>query len=254
LPAEYLNNPTLFQRMDSYNVDTDIDAQTLMLQAILQDANWITNQIDKDLHARLPSTSTETKYPFHFLTLWKEEIKTQESILAQCRRTRADPSNQVTIGSPCIDTAMYAQVKDYFSEAGSIQETKAFHIEGSVESTMPQSFDVRVAQVAKEFQLNVKQQYAFIIVAKRFGEILQENVAKHPSTIRHNGPLRMFMTGPGGTGKTHVVKALKKLMKSYGYAHQIRFLAPTGTAAALIDGQTVHSALGIPVHMNKAEK
>src|SRR5260370_1112202 len=64
----------------------------------------------------------------------------------------------------------------------------------------------------------------------------------------------MFMTGPGGTGKTHVVKALKELMNSYGFAHHIRFLVPTGTAAALIDGQTVHSALGIPIHMTSTEK
>ncbi|KDQ05683.1 hypothetical protein BOTBODRAFT_89418, partial [Botryobasidium botryosum FD-172 SS1] len=53
--------------------------------------------------------------------------------------------------------------------------------------------------------------------------------------------LRMFMTGPGGTGKTHVVKALQALMSLYGCSHCIRFLAPTGTAAALIDGTTIHS-------------
>ena len=29
---------------------------------------------------------------------------------------------------------------------------------------------------------------------------------------------------------------------------------PTGTAAALIDGQTIHSALGIPVHLTNAER
>src|SRR5260370_41102714 len=63
----------------------------------------------------------------------------------------------------------------------------------------------------------------------------------------------MLMTGPGGTGKTHVVKALKELMKMYGSAHRIRFLAPAGTTAALIDGQTIHSALGIPVHLTNAE-
>ena len=29
-------------------------------------------------------------------------------------------------------------------------------------------------------------------------------------------PLRMLLTGPGGTGKTHVVKALRGVMAEYG--------------------------------------
>ena len=55
------------------------------------------------------------------------------------------------------------------------------------------------------------------------------------------------MTGPGGTGKTHVVKAVQKVMEHYNATHRIRFLAPTGLAASLIDGMTVHKGLGIKV-------
>ncbi|KAF9077798.1 hypothetical protein BDP27DRAFT_1146940, partial [Rhodocollybia butyracea] len=57
--------------------------------------------------------------------------------------------------------------------------------------------------------------------------------------------LRMLLTGPGGTGKTHVVKAVKKVMEHYGIDHYLRFVAPTGTAAALIEGTTIHKGLGI---------
>jgi hypothetical protein len=55
------------------------------------------------------------------------------------------------------------------------------------------------------------------------------------------------MTGPGGTGKTHVVKAVKEVMGHYGSAHKIQFLAPTGSAASLIDGMTIHKGLGIKI-------
>ncbi|KIJ09416.1 hypothetical protein PAXINDRAFT_41554, partial [Paxillus involutus ATCC 200175] len=51
--------------------------------------------------------------------------------------------------------------------------------------------------------------------------------------------LIMLMTGPGGTGKMHVVKAVHSVMDHYGCAHMIRFLAPTGSVAALINGMTV---------------
>ena len=57
----------------------------------------------------------------------------------------------------------------------------------------------------------------------------------------------MLMTGPGGTGKTHIVKAVQEVMRHYGAAHKIRYLAPTSSAAALIDGMTVHKGLGIKV-------
>ncbi|KIO18348.1 hypothetical protein M407DRAFT_46632, partial [Tulasnella calospora MUT 4182] len=52
--------------------------------------------------------------------------------------------------------------------------------------------------------------------------------------------LCMLMMGPGGTGKTWVVKALKALMDFYHQGHRIRYLPPTGSAAALIDGTTVN--------------
>ena len=60
-------------------------------------------------------------------------------------------------------------------------------------------------------------------------------------------PLHMLMTGPGGTGKTHIVKAVQKVMNYYGYVHKIRFLAPTSSAALLINRMTIHKGLGIKV-------
>ncbi|KLO04102.1 hypothetical protein SCHPADRAFT_841031, partial [Schizopora paradoxa] len=60
-------------------------------------------------------------------------------------------------------------------------------------------------------------------------------------------PLRLFLCGPGGTGKTHVIHSVQEVMKYYGCEHQLRFLAPTGNAAALIDGMTCHKGLGLKI-------
>ena len=43
-------------------------------------------------------------------------------------------------------------------------------------------------------------------------------------------------------------------MSYYGQEHKIRFLAPTGSVAALIDGMTVHKGLGIKIQSNKKKK
>ena len=61
----------------------------------------------------------------------------------------------------------------------------------------------------------------------------------------------MLMTGPGGTGKTWVVKAVCSIMQHYNCGHKIQFLTPTGSAAALINGMTVHKGLGIKVNLPK---
>lgn len=66
--------------------------------------------------------------------------------------------------------------------------------------------------------------------------------------------MHLLLTGPGGTGKTHVVKGLKAVMAAYGCEHKIRFLAPTGSAASLIDGMTIHKGLGIKIHSNEKGK
>ncbi|KAF8290394.1 hypothetical protein DL93DRAFT_2038660, partial [Clavulina sp. PMI_390] len=98
-----------------------------------------------------------------------------------------------------------------------------------------------VDEISKEWALNEKQNLAFCIMASQFQKIMLQK----SDTDNQVKPLRMFMEGPGGTGKTHVLRALQSLMSRYGCAHRIRFLAPTGGAAALLDGQTIHRGLGI---------
>ena len=49
----------------------------------------------------------------------------------------------------------------------------------------------------------------------------------------------------GGTGKTQVIKALICMFNQRQEDHRFIVLAPTGTAAALLNGSTYHSLLGI---------
>lgn len=55
----------------------------------------------------------------------------------------------------------------------------------------------------------------------------------------------MYLGGVGGTGKSQVIKALSKFFEDRGEAHRFIILAPTGTAAALLNGFTYHLVLGI---------
>jgi hypothetical protein len=55
----------------------------------------------------------------------------------------------------------------------------------------------------------------------------------------------MYLGGVGGTLKSTVIKALIKFFEDWGEAHRFLVLAPTGAAAALLNGRTYHSVLGI---------
>ncbi len=55
-------------------------------------------------------------------------------------------------------------------------------------------------------------------------------------------PLRMIISGTAGTGKSYLIKCLKKLLGDC-----LRVTAPTGVAAYNVDGYTLHSLLSIPV-------
>ena len=104
-----------------------------------------------------------------------------------------------------------------------------------------------VTRISCDYSLNEKQWIAYCIITKYF---LQKFVAKK-DTADH---LCMLMTGPGGTGKTHVVCTVKSIMEHYNCAHIIQFLAPTGSAANLIDGMTIYKGLGIKIHSQRKGK
>lgn len=65
--------------------------------------------------------------------------------------------------------------------------------------------------------------------------------------VRKGGlaPARVLLHGPGGCGKSSVIRAVATLLRQEG--HGVAIAAPTGCAAFLINGNTLHSCLHLPV-------
>jgi len=55
----------------------------------------------------------------------------------------------------------------------------------------------------------------------------------------------LFVTGPGGTGKTHLIRALVAACAAAEPAIQVAVTATTGAAAVLLGGTTLHKFLGM---------
>ncbi|KAF8235308.1 hypothetical protein L208DRAFT_1194927, partial [Tricholoma matsutake] len=102
----------------------------------------------------------------------------------------------------------------------------------------PDTQQVLDTSVVKEFSLNTEQEKAFCIVATHASDPYSE-------------PLRMYIGGMAGTGKSQVLKALKSFFKERNESYRFIVVAPTGSAAALLGGSTYHSLFGISDYNEK---
>ena len=89
---------------------------------------------------------------------------------------------------------------------------------------------VNIDQLIEEFTLNREQARAFRIVAKH-------SMKDKPP------PLRMYLGGPGGTGKSRVINALKEFFDHRNQSHRFCLLSYTGVTARNISGMMLHTAL-----------
>lgn len=90
-----------------------------------------------------------------------------------------------------------------------------------------------------------------------FQVILEKNLRSNPEQLRafeivsdhviNGGPqLMMYIGGVGGTGKSHVVNSILRLFSLLGRRSNILVAAPTGAAAIIIGGHTIHSLTLLP--------
>jgi hypothetical protein len=117
------------------------------------------------------------------------------------------------------------------SEPGDVKILDISYLTRDFKAKKQQEQDM-IDSLVDKHTLNEEQEKAFRIVANH---ISSTDVP----------PLRMYLGGMGGTGKSQVIKAIKELFEKRKESHRFIILAPTGTAAALLNGSTYHSFLGL---------
>ncbi|VDB99260.1 unnamed protein product [Peniophora sp. CBMAI 1063] len=91
-----------------------------------------------------------------------------------------------------------------------------------------------IDKIVSDFHLNEEQERAFRIIAN------------HSLVNTLADPLRMYIGGMAGTGKSQVIKAVIKFFEERGKSYAFLILAPTGSAASLVSGSTYHSDQATP--------
>jgi len=111
-----------------------------------------------------------------------------------------------------------------------VSSTSAGHQVMQLTVPPPNVPDIPIDDVINEWSLNTEQARAFRIIALH-------------STDRKLKPLRMYIGGPGGTGKSRVIHALTDFFERRGEPRRLRLASFTGAAAKNIGGTTLHTAL-----------
>jgi len=225
--------------------EKDFHIQQFM--SILEQGNWLRSKNRNSSAVEIPCSTGKIKSKINepilvsnMMKKWVNEIKSQESAIRKSRQNLSNPMSQI-IGNTTVKDS---ELKPLPASEPTVMmfplETEAPHVLNDKPLSGSISPEAILESVRVKFTLNQKQSWAFKIIANNF-------LNKCVYNIEGTRPLHMLMTGPGGTGKTHVVRAVKEVMGHYGSAHKIRFLAPTGSAASLIDGMTIHKGLGIKI-------
>ena len=222
----------------------DIQAETLL--NVMRECHWIKNdhQAHRDSMAGEEDLWCPEPTPSQ-LKSWTVSVKRQEDEMMARRRNGGNVTEQIEVnGVESVTETMSFSLpltRLPASEDAYIPATEA--LKQGCEST---SVAESMCTIAEEFGLNEKQRMVYEIVASKF-------ISQHILKAADDGkPLRMLMTGPGGTGKTHAVKALQRLMTLHKLQHLIRFLGPTGSSAKQIGGTTIHKGLGLSIGLKSA--
>jgi hypothetical protein len=230
----------------------ELEFQMWNIISLLQESSWFTlkheispqnNKLDQPAAiANLTCTSVLDNITFtpDIASDWKKNIKLEEKAIANKCHNALNPDSQ-NVDKCQTDNTGETLI---YSHADINYSGRIIHGETVSTISMPTvataTQDELLNRIENDFSLNQRQAHAFRIISKHY-------VKRYIDKIPSEKPLRMLLTGPGGTGKTHVVKALKQVMSFYNCGHCIHFLAPTGSAASNIDGMTVHKGLGIKI-------
>ena len=122
------------------------------------------------------------------------------------------------------------------------------------------SSEIQTQQELENFvaTLNEDQMRVYNRVTQHIEHMFDHDGDMCPNETCKMEPLLLYVSGYGGTGKSYLIKAIQGFMyvQSSVYREKAGLIlaAPTGLAAANINGQTIHSVLKLPVEHGSTPK
>ena len=193
--------------------------QMTQMQRILRSAGWMENSIDGYENISFDN-NIEHKISYKTSNAWQTLLANKRKEILKDRLKQLSDVPSKHIFNSIINN--------------NVDEVKFVGEEYLLQSTTLKSQEDldRISTIIKQFTLNEEQERAFKIVAQH-------------ACLPQSEQLKMYLGGMSGTGKSQVIKALMHFFRERNESHRFIVLAPTGSAAVLVDGSTYHSVLGI---------
>lgn len=153
---------------------------------------------------------------------WRDILKHEQEGIIQQRRQQA------------LNRKKQKGDKNILPRNNAINEVKEVNQDqqSSIIDLTTEDSSIYITKCIDEFKLNEDQEHAFRIIATH-------------ATAEAPDQLKMYLGGMAGTGKSQVIKALTQFFKDREENYRLLCVAPTGSAAALINRSMYHSVLNI---------
>ena len=202
-----------------------IETEIMMNNAGWSDDNGASNfQLDVEtFHPIIETSGSE----------WRNVVKQSREKILNARKKNLSSTTNALQSSKC-------EMKGFNFEPSAVKLLSAEYFMHDFKAKEAKDREI-ISKTILDFSLNKEQKRAFHIIANHATETCPEQ-------------LKMYLGGMGGTGKTQVIKALISMFNQRHESHRFIVLAPTGTAAALLNGSTYHSVLGVRSSFEKDEE
>ena len=198
-------------------VEKELDPQTTAALDVIKNTRWLHESVANqptitptfDNNRCLPSTPKT----------WENEIKKQKE----------DKMNDLNSAPNEIDqhiptpAELMSTLNDNSNVTLSVEP---------IETTDERDLDQIADDIAEQFTLNKKQKVSF--------ENGIKNVIKRERN-EETTQIIMYTAGPGGTGKSQIIKAIVSFHEAINARHKIKLASNIGTAAKIIGGSTIAS-------------
>ncbi|CAF1455743.1 unnamed protein product, partial [Adineta ricciae] len=181
--------------------------------------------IDRQIVPFIPATSNLIKLNLK----WQDQLKIEKERIRRSLISGKDNNDDDILHFDDVTNAVVTVVNPYDNRNNFEKKTSIPPV-----LVVKNNYSTQTSIIA-EFTLNKEQKAAFLIITNHL------DGDSRCRTGDNNGQLIMCIPGCGGTGKSQLIRALTKYFLITKRMQMMRKLAPTGIAAAEIDGMTIHS-------------
>ena len=182
----------------------------------------------------------------------KNRVHNEHSTFDFSQTEKADAKLFPIGGDGASRSPIFEQI---YSAISSAQEGGSSHPDLQPSQPRHEAFDKprpKISEISEAFGLDPQQKAAFVfgsimLLRGKARDLLSENEFESLTPIieKISSSKNLILHGPGGSGKSFVIRSLRHFAKLWAMSSKLLLCAPTGIAAVLLSGSTYHSALSL---------